>query len=224
MHKRTRFANPFRRRESWNLWEAWILATVAGGLIGIGIVALAIAFADNLGTVSSTTLLHIVGGLEGIVLGFTQWLVLRRYVKNIGGWVVATAIGAIVAWLIGLKVIVLLILIFNNQDITQTTPFSLLTAIFCLGVWVGTILGFCQWFVLRIHMQRGLLWVLSNGLAWGLGLLIASIGATLTKPGEFTTQTALIGVTTGATAGAMVGAITGIALVWLLKPRSLRHD
>jgi len=43
----------------------------------------------------STSPLHVVGGLEGAVLGLAQWLVLRRYVKQLGWWIVATKGGAI---------------------------------------------------------------------------------------------------------------------------------
>jgi NhaP-type Na+/H+ or K+/H+ antiporter len=68
-----------------------------------------------------------------------------------------------------------------------------------------------------------LVWVFANALAWGLGLSVVSIGATLVKPGEFTIETALVQMATGAITGFIVGAVTGVALVWLLKPRLLRH-
>jgi hypothetical protein len=158
-----------------------------------------------------------------MALGFTQWLVLRRYIKHMGWWVVATGIGAIIAWLVGLQVIVMLTLIFFDGVVTEPTSFALLKAVFFLGAWVGAVLGLAQWFVLRTHVRKGITWVAANALAWGVALPIALMGATLAQPGEFTVQTALIGVATGATAGVVVGAITGMTLVWLLKPRLLRH-
>ncbi|MGA7934194.1 MAG: hypothetical protein WCA35_11655 [Kovacikia sp.] len=223
MPKQTQSIHPWLRKDSWTLWEWWILATVAGGLVGIGIAGIASVIASNLGPASTIALIHFVGALEGMVLGFTQWLVLRRYIKHIRWWIVATGISGIVAWLIGLKVIVMLTLIFFDKTVLHTLPFDLLKAVFFLGAWVGAVFGLAQWFVLKTHVRKGIVWILANALAWGLGLLIVVIGATLTKPGEFSMATVLIGIVTGVTAGVVVGAITGIPLVWLLKPRLLKH-
>lgn len=223
MPRQTRLAHPFLRKDSWTLWEWWVLATVVGTLIGIAIVATASVVTQQLGIVNMVALLHIVGALEGTALGLTQWLVLRRYIKRIRWWIIATAIGAIAAWIIGLKVIVMLILIFLDGGTVKLFSPGLLTAVFWLGAWVGTVMGLAQWLVIRTHVRRGLLWVFANALAWGLGLLTVFTGANFVQPGEFTLETALIGLATGATTGAVIGAVTGIGLVWLLKPRLLRH-
>jgi hypothetical protein len=223
MSRRIRPSHPMIRLDSWTLWEWWVLATATGGLIGMGIVAVASAIASQFGTVSTVSLLHVVGALEGITLGLTQWLVLRRYIKHMGWWIIATGIGAMIAWLIGLKVIVVLTLIFFSDLTAQPMLSTLLEAAFFLGIWVGAVLGCAQWFVLRSHVRRAMIWVFANALAWGFGLLIALTGATLIKPGEVKLETALIGIATGGVTGFVIGAITGIALVWLLKPRLLRH-
>jgi hypothetical protein len=223
MPKQTRFTHPWLRRDSWTLWEWWVLATVVGGLVGMGIAGIASVIAVNLGTVSTITLLHLVGALEGAALGVAQWLVLRRYIKHVGWWIMATAMGAIVAWLIGLKVVVILMLMFMDDGMTGTMPFALLKAVFLLGTWIGTVLGLAQWFVLRTHVRNGISWVFANALAWGLALLVILMGTTWMKPGEFTIETAFIYLVTGATTGVVVGSVTGIALVWLLKRRLLRH-
>jgi hypothetical protein len=223
MSKRTRPTYPLLRRDSWTLWEWWVLATIAGEFIGIGMVAVTSEIASQLTAVNPVTLLHIVGALQGTALGLTQWLVLRRYVKHVGWWILATMIGAIAAWLIGLQVMVVLLLIFSNPTFFVTTSAALLKAVFWLGTWVGAVLGFAQWLVLRTHVRRGALWIVANAFAWGVGLLVTWLGATLVNPGELRIETALVGIATGATAGAVIGAITGIILIWLLKPRLLKH-
>lgn len=222
MGKRTRLTHSLLRRDSWTLWEWWVLATIVGEFIGIGMIAVTSAIASHLTTVNTVALLHIVGALEGIALGLAQWLVLRRYVKHVGWWILATMIGAIAAWLIGLQVTVILILIFSKSAFV-TTSAALLKAVFGLGVWVGTVLGFSQWLVLRTHVRRGALWIVANAFAWGVGLLVAWVGATLVNPGELRFEIALVGIATGVTIGVVVGAITGLVLIWLLKPRLLRH-
>jgi hypothetical protein len=223
MGKRTRLTHPLLKQDSWTLWEGWVLATVVGGLVGMVIVVIVSAIASQLEAVSTVALLHVVGGLEGAALGLAQWLVLRRYVKRLGWWIVATMVGAIAAWLIGLKVSVMLILIFFDSTLSVTLSAALLKAIFLLGAWVGAVLGLTQWLVLRTHVRHGVLWIVANAVAWGLGLVVALIGATFVKPGKFGLETALIGATTGTVIGAVIGAVTGVALVWLLKPRLLRH-
>ncbi|MBI4785304.1 MAG: hypothetical protein HY785_28950 [Oscillatoriophycideae cyanobacterium NC_groundwater_1537_Pr4_S-0.65um_50_18] len=223
MGNRTRFTHPLLRRDSWTLWEWWVLATIAGEIIGIGIIAATSAIASHLTAINTVTLLHIVGALEGTVLGLMQWLVLRRYVKHAGWWVLATMIGAIAAWLMSLQVTIVLILIFSNNVSFVTTSAALLKAVFWLGAWVGAVLGFAQWLVLRTHVRYGALWIVANAFAWGVGLLVAWAGAMLVTPGEFRFETALVGITVGATIGVVVGSITGIVLVGLLKPRLLRH-
>ena len=223
MHKRTRITGSWLRRDRWTLWEWWVLATVVGGLTGMGIAGITSAIAGNLGTVSTVTLSHAVGALEGMALGFSQWLVLRRYIKHFGWWILATGLGAIVGWLIGLKFIVVLALIFFDRQLFTPLSFALLEAVFFLGAWIGAVLGIAQWLVLRTYVRNGIMWVFANALAWGVGLLVILIGATLTKPGDLNIETALIGVATGATTGVVVGSITGIALVWLLKPHLLKY-
>jgi hypothetical protein len=223
MRKRTQLADSWLRSESWALWEWWLLATVVGGFLGIAIAATTSAVSRGFESVNTVAPLYLIGALGGAALGLAQWLVLRRYIKHVGGWIVATAIGSVIAWLIGLQVGVMLILIFFNGALFVATSAALLNAIFLLGIWVGTVLGFCQWLVLRTHVRNGALWIAASALAWGLALLAAWMGAALVQPGELGVETTLVGVATGATVGVVIGAITGVALVWLLKPRLLKH-
>jgi hypothetical protein len=223
MSKRSRLSHPFLRQDSWRLWEWWLLATIVGTIVAVGIVVLGSAIASNLSPMNTVVMLHIIGVLEGVVLGFTQWLVLRRYIKHIGWWVLATGIGSLIAWLISVKFIVVLALLSFNSTMTETTTVALRQAVFGMGAWVGAVLGIAQWLVLRSHVHNGLGWVVTNSLAWGLGLLVSFMGVTGVKPGEFTIETAVVHIVTGAATGTIVGAVTGIALVWLLKPRLLKH-
>lgn len=223
MPKPTQRTHPFLKRDSWMLWEWWVFATVVGIFIGIAVVAGVSILAEAFGATSMVAFLHIAGALAGVSLGVAQWLVLRHYIKHIRWWIVATAIGAIITWLIGLKVIVILILMFLDGGTVEVLSPRLLTAILLLGAWIGSVLGLAQWFVLRPHVRRASLWVFANGFAWSLGLMLIFAGANVTQPGEFTFEAALIGIATGVTTGVVVGAITGIGLVLLLKPRLLRH-
>lgn len=61
------------QKRELDLWEGWVLATVVGVLVGMGIAGIASIIASNLGYASTVVLLHLVGALQGMALGFTQW-------------------------------------------------------------------------------------------------------------------------------------------------------
>lgn len=96
------------------VWRTWVVANIAGELIGFGLAAAAGAmvalalqqteggFALALGAFG----VIVLGTLEGGVLGFAQWLALRRWLPALrpSAWVTATILGAIFAWAVGMVV------------------------------------------------------------------------------------------------------------------------
>ncbi|PSB28449.1 hypothetical protein [Stenomitos frigidus] len=213
------------RSKSWTLWEAWVAATAIAEFVGLGIVLIASTTLNLLGTTEIVAVLHLVGLLQGIILGFAQWLVLRRYIKHIGKWIAMTAIAASIAWLIGIKAsaIISFFLILDHTGTVEVKTLALARAVLLLGAWVGSVLGLAQWLVLREHIRRAGWWIFANAIAWAFGLLVAYAGTTFMTIDRFNLATALAAAATGLTVGAVVGGITGIALLWLLKPRLLRH-
>lgn len=212
--------------KSWTLWEGWVGVMAIAELIGLGIALVGSAIVNSLGMGSAVVVFHLVGLLEGIVLGVAQWLILHRYVKRIRAWIFVTAIATLLAWLIGLQVSALLVFSTTlNPALTAATKAQIfLKGVLFLGAWVGGVLGLAQWFVLKAHIRQAALWIVANAFAWSLGLVIAFVmlGMVHTQPSSL--EAALAGAATGLTTGAVVGAITGIALIWLLKPRLLQRD
>ena len=93
------------------LWWQWILANALGELVGLG-ATFAIGFGlfsglsdiPGIGAVLlSAGLMTTTGVLEGGVVGFAQWVVLRHAIQGISwrSWVLATIIGALIAWFFG---------------------------------------------------------------------------------------------------------------------------
>lgn len=73
-----------RQVNQWKLLIVWILATSMGWVMGqainsylVGIVALI---------------------LPGIILGASQWLILRHYLSKAGWWILATSVGQYAGW------------------------------------------------------------------------------------------------------------------------------
>ncbi len=99
------------RRHAWQVAGWWVVATVAGAMLGLGL-GMALAQAVNLsslmvadrGASAFVRLLPVVlqtsltGAVVGVVLGAAQWLVLRRSIQPAGWWIIASGLG----WMIGM--------------------------------------------------------------------------------------------------------------------------
>ncbi|BAZ39612.1 hypothetical protein NIES4101_55660 [Calothrix sp. NIES-4101] len=198
---------------SWGLWERWIVATSIAEVIGLAIVAVVSLIVSQFGYIQGT--FTLVGILEGIVLGFAQWLVLRRYIQHSRRWIIATVIGALFAWFSGLTVSALMAIAYAGvSDVTKTQAF--IKGLFLLGAGLGAMLGFCQWLVIKNQIRFSIWWIVANAIAWAVGLFVAYIGVGMAQE-SFSLQTALVTAVTGTAMGAVIGGITGTALVCLLK-------
>ncbi|MEB3336336.1 MAG: hypothetical protein VKJ46_02670, partial [Leptolyngbyaceae bacterium] len=122
------------RRQRWVVWRSWVLATTLGEFVGLELISAASALINRIGSLSLIPALLGVGTLEGAVLGLAQWLVLRRYIKPVGGWVLATTGGAILAWLVGVRFSILIaVTFFGGAGRMETGMLPLLLWVFLLG-------------------------------------------------------------------------------------------
>jgi len=205
-------------------WQ-WILANALGELVGLG-ATFAIGFglfsglADTPGigaALLSAGLMTTTGVLEGGVVGYAQWLVLRKAIPSIGWrpWVIATIIGAVIAWFFGSIPMTLMSL----SQLTTSTPASEPTQTVVLllaagmGLIAGAILSVVQWRVLRKQVRKAWLWLPANALAWAAGMPIIFAAVDLAQLAG-SIAGSLIVMAAGITlAGAIVGAIHGLALI-----------
>ncbi|MFH7025003.1 MAG: hypothetical protein ACHBN1_06290 [Heteroscytonema crispum UTEX LB 1556] len=213
------------------LWEKWVLANTIAAILGLNIIAVinpggSILGNSFLGNLNMDGFLLLAGVLGGVILGFAQWLALRRYIHNLIWWVLATTVGVLLGWLILLVVSIVMAFAYA-YGMNEMNPATLFKGVAYLGGVVGAVLGFAQWLVLKAYVRcdisQAAWWMVANALAWSLGLLIAFVGTGIKKIDAFASHTALIELATGATMGAVIGGITGIALVWLLQPRLRQH-
>ncbi|MBF2062941.1 MAG: hypothetical protein IGS39_00675 [Calothrix sp. C42_A2020_038] len=201
-----------RRLNQWNscsLWEHWVLATSIGFLVGLTVIDIVGVATSHFGYIRGT--FTLLGALEGVILGFAQWLVLRRHVKHSARWILATVIGILLAWFTGLSISTVTALAY----ISTSNTIPLVKGLVCLGAVLGGVLGLCQWFVLK-QIRFSIWWIVANAFAWALGLLVAFVGTGIVR-GSWGVHV-LITAATGVAMGAIIGGITGITLVWLLKP------
>ncbi len=225
-------AQKTRTSLDWKLWFQWILANTLAETVGLGATLLIGAFLlvnaeQTIGAIPAAALGVLAGAvIEGSIVGTAQWLVLRRPLKSMKWltWALATALGACVAWILGMIPSTLL---FTGSDTGGAVPAQmsdLMTYALAatMGIVLGTILGVPQWLVLRRHLPKAGWWVLANALAWMLGMVVVFMGTSFIPEEGITGQIALLLLLFVIAAGAFVGAVHGLVLIWLLRQCRLR--
>jgi predicted alpha/beta hydrolase len=97
-------------QDKLSLWLKWVGANALAELVGLGatfaidfLIIARSAGQGMLGSLVSIVLVTASGAVEGSVVGLLQWSVLRRPFPSITrrAWVLATIVGAMVAWFFG---------------------------------------------------------------------------------------------------------------------------
>lgn len=218
-------AAPFWRNR---FWRHWVVANALGELIGLGTVA-AIGFlvfqcADEPATAGQAlafaAVLALLGAFEGLVIGLAQRHVLRLILPSVRGWVLATIVGAFVAWVIGMVPGTVISLMSQGDTGAQVEP-PLAMVLFLaagLGAVAGPLLAVFQWLSLRkVLASRAWLWLPANALAWALGMPIIFLGA---QSNEIASSAIVVAALVGVAicvAGAVVGAVHGRILMDLVR-------
>jgi len=182
-------------RNELGLWLGWTFATAGGMLLGFLPTILLVNVLD-LGLAQIA-----VPVLAGTVIGFAQWLVLRRYVTASTRWDWTDGISWAAGYVLGLLLIQLL----------PSTLFAAFIGYFLFGV----IVALLQWPVLRREIPQVLTWLAASALAWALGYwasqaVLSLFTDPLIPPVVSTTVIAV-------TSGLVAGAITGLALIWIVR-------
>ncbi|MDH3457020.1 MAG: hypothetical protein OER90_09275 [Gemmatimonadota bacterium] len=213
---------------SWILANGWAEAVglgttlVLGWLIGPKIDQATGPVVIVLGAVTAVVLGTL---LEGVVVGFAQVGVLRRRLPSIAreAWIVATAIGAGVAWVLGMIPSTLMALTVPAAPAAQPAEPSVLLQYglaLMLGSALGVILGGAQWFVLRRHVARASRWIAANAVAWAVGMTLIFVGMDRV-PWDGGAASIVVGIfLVTLLVGAVVGAIHGRVLMHLIGQAS----
>jgi len=205
-------------------WKKWTLATAAGTLLGMGVVAvIAFAYDHFSGEVSGTSshtfhLLAMVfaGAAGGLVLGLAQWGVLRQKFPKMTAaqWLGNTVSIIMICWFLGMLPAVLLSAGNAPRPPRPVEPSLLLilAGALALGLIMGAMFGLFQWLALRRHTRDSIQWVTANSLGWGLAMVF--IFAAASWPDNHSPLVPIIAsvVLAVALAGLSLGAVTGIYL------------
>lgn len=213
-----------------HFWLRWVFANAAAEFVGLGFVAtigyLALRSLGEPSTLQATlgaaSLFIGLGGFEGAVVGVAQHLVLRRALPQVSGWVLATVVGALVSWLLGMLPSTVMSVLHRepNAPPPEVRESTRLLAAAALGLVAGPVLAFFQWRRLRLAAPaRAWLWLPANAMAWALGMPIIFYAAHLVaQQSSLQVIVTIVGLAL-LSAGAVVGAVHGAFLTHAILPR-----
>ncbi len=218
----------------WLFYRRWIIANGWSEGVGLGttltlgwLAAPVIDSAQSATIIVAGALLAVVLGtlLEGVVVGLAQEGVLRGRLRRLPRfkWVVATAVGAAIAWLLGMIPSTLMALSsppVQPAEGGEPSPIVQYGLAVALGIALGLILGLAQWTVLRRYSRHAARWLWANAAAWGLGMPLIFVGMDFVPWSGSTAVIVPVIVAVCGAIGLIVGAIHGRVLVGLLGNES----
>jgi hypothetical protein len=215
-----------------DLYGRWIVANGWSELVGLGATGLlgwwvvgAAGEPSSPLAVVGMALLAVVGGtvFEGVLVGLAQAQVLKLRLPalSVRRWIIATAEGAGVAWLLGVIPSTVMGLADHAQA-AGTAPAWLAGPLqYALAAGMGLVLGpvlACpQSFVLRAYTGRPLRWIRANAIAWAVGMPLIFLGAGSIPPRAGPLEAIAIVAATCLATGLVVGAVHGWVLVRLVE-------
>lgn len=193
------------RKNEFGLWAAWLLATAGGMLIGF-LPAKLIADVLGLGVA-----FIVVPLLAGALIGFLQWLALRRFIVGSMDWILTAGAGWAIGYAVGLLVIQ------GLGRLPAIGGFWLMLACYAL---FGIIIALVQWPVLRREIPHVVPWILANVIGWMLGFSIAT-AVQFAVYSRAPAEPWIVNLIVQGISGLIAGAITGLALVWIVRKPDL---
>lgn len=165
----------------WQLAALWVLANVLG-------------WAATGALAEVTPELNATLGL--VIVASAQWVVLRERVRGGGYYVLLTYIAGFVGSLIA---------VFGMR-LFQMQEASSVSVGWNLFLWAvdGLVVGAAQALLLRLWMERPLLWVLASGLGFGLASYPAQIVRSSVEGGSRLAGSAVFGLVSGLVTGAVL--------------------
>lgn len=183
-------------RNEFGFWLGWTLATAGGMLVGF---LLTIPLVNVLDLGFARLIVPLVAG---ILIGYSQWIVLRQYLISSSDWFLAGG----TAWAAGYALGLLLI-----QNLSSTFLGGIVAYLL-----FGIIVALVQWPVLRREIPSTLTWIVVSALGWAAGLWASQLALNLFFH-DPVIEPAVSTIVIAVTSGLVAGAITGVALVWIVR-------
>ncbi|GBO53874.1 hypothetical protein APA_1822 [Pseudanabaena sp. lw0831] len=178
-----------------SFWWLWLIANVIGNMLLSSFV-----WEDPYDLRSRIFLNEI---LHGVGISIAQSLVLRDRFAKEGWWLPLTLCG----WVLGLAIVFFLPNLSLRSHVQNMPSLSILMIDFAI---IGTIVGICQWQLLKSFRSAGL---------W---LLVSPIALSLSTLGLYFGYMAKSTILASALQGSIYGAITGFTAIKVLRSPKVR--
>ncbi len=192
----------------------WTLAVFLGETLGFTAPAAvgALLYATSAPSAVQLVLLVAAGAIEGLVLGGSQSIVLRRYLAGFRPtyWIRNTMLAASFAWSIGMMPSTLGTAFLDYWYVTLPLAVVLAPALLLS-------IGFAQYLELRRLVPHANWWIWANAGAWLVGTSWVFVAMAFVSEGDPTWAIALAGLIGGALMALTVAASTGLCLAVLLR-------
>ena len=211
----------------------WIAANGAAEALGLGatlalggLAARALEHQPGPGAVLLGALAAVVCGvlLEGVLVGLAQAWALRTRIAalSVRDWTLASALGAGIAWALGMVPSTLMALKGPAAggaaaDVTEPAAWVQYSLAVAMGLVLGPVLGWAQVRVLKRHVAHPYRWLWANALAWALGMLLIFAGMDRVPWSQGLPEITAAVVLVCALAGLAVGAVNGWFLMRMIS-------
>lgn len=155
------------------------------------------------------------GLCEGTILGLFQARVLSKYIKqfNSSAWIKATALGAGVAWTIGMLPSTI------GEKLQSISLWVLIPSAVVLGSALLLSIGAAQYIVLKRYVSNAYKWIWINVAAWLVGLVVVC-GCIFAAPSGLA-FTILFSAVGGLGMAFSMAAVTGVYAARAMRRRKL---
>ncbi|MGB3536389.1 MAG: hypothetical protein WBA13_23080 [Microcoleaceae cyanobacterium] len=191
---------PYPVKTKFGFLSRWIFATIAG--FAISLFWVEVGERPDLGVMQ--------GILGGLVIGISQWLVLRQYITQPWQWIFAT----VIAWgILGYSHLGVLGFVAPSSLNLGLRLFYGCRDGFLIGLW----LGLWHWWALRGQVLKSRRWLWWSPWFWGIGLALGwGVGGLLRQlTGIFLAEVIGLSLTWAIVGGCMGKLLT--QLLWIEK-------
>jgi len=197
---------------------AWMWGCIVGSVLAMTISVLILKlislylaqYRSGIYAVVSVELAAMTAVLEGGVIGYFQWRVLRRLFPTMTGWswvsatMIAAGSGCLLSWL-PTSFALTAALASRIDDLTPEPPVVLRLCL-VTGALVGLVWGVVQYAVLHLHVHRAGSWIITSTLSWTISFIWLYVAAFWPDR----TTSPLIQMALGAFAGLFLGLALGL--------------
>ena len=188
----------------FSIWLWWLIACTVGLFLGLTLTFLITSLAKSaLTDLSPEMYTYVAFPSVGLMSGFSQWLLMRRYLPRVRRWILANALSYS-----------LCVILWTRLDPFFETMTDYLDTIVFAGAGIASLF---LWLVIRRRFTRSLGWALVSGI--GLFMYFFAFRKVGHDLGQ-SSGLSIVGdyLTFGLSTGITSGAISGILTVLLLGP------